>query len=225
MYGEREQVGAESVPTDGVRAESASGPEANTEVTPGTTPEAVGVAAVSSGLVGSELVGAVSSAAHGPAARGASNDGPEGASGHAASGSGSEGGSGDRDGGSGGGAGGRPLAAVALRTAAAGLPHAWRSRTLGRVGSAAVKVVRMDQAPVVEESHATAEALLVLDGTLALEVGGEPVPVRAGELLVVPAHTPHRVCPGSTGTLLIVEAEPSEAPGAAATVESVRQVR
>ncbi|MER0243833.1 cupin domain-containing protein [Streptomyces sp. HSW2009] len=99
---------------------------------------------------------------------------------------------------------GEPLALAEL---AAVLPDAWRSRGLGRVGSTAVKVARMDGLPLAEESHPTAEALLVLDGLLALEVAGEPVSVRAGELFLVPAHTPHRVGPGSTGTLLIVEAE------------------
>ncbi|MFT2017675.1 cupin domain-containing protein [Streptomyces sp. 796.1] len=104
---------------------------------------------------------------------------------------------------------GGPAAAepLALAEVAAALPGAWRSRVLGRVGPTAVKVARMDGLPLAEESHPTAEALLVLDGLLALEVAGEPVSVRAGELFLVPAGTPHRVRPGSTGTLLIVEAE------------------
>ncbi|WP_457029583.1 hypothetical protein [Kitasatospora sp. P5_F3] len=33
---------------------------------------------------------------------------------------------------------------------------------------------------------------------------GTPVPVRAGELYLVAAGTPHRVRPGSRGTLVIV---------------------
>ncbi|MEU3963745.1 cupin domain-containing protein [Streptomyces buecherae] len=101
-----------------------------------------------------------------------------------------------------------PLTAIALRRAADQLARPWRSRVLGRVGTSAVKVVRMSELPVVEERHESTEALLVLDGVLALEVRGEPVDVRAGELFLVPAGAPHRVRPGSTGTLLIVEEEP-----------------
>ncbi|MFF5716750.1 cupin domain-containing protein [Streptomyces buecherae] len=101
-----------------------------------------------------------------------------------------------------------PLAAVALRRAADQLARPWRSRVLGRVGTSAVKVVRMSELPLAEERHESAEALLVLDGLLALEVRGEPVDVRAGELFLVPAGAPHRVRPGSAGTLLIVEEEP-----------------
>ncbi|MFE6779904.1 cupin domain-containing protein [Streptomyces sp. NPDC057702] len=66
----------------------------------------------------------------------------------------------------------------------------------------------MSELPLALESHASTEALLVLDGFLAAEVRGEPVDVRAGELLVVPAGAPHRARPGSTGTLLIVEVDP-----------------
>ncbi|MEU9112641.1 cupin domain-containing protein [Streptomyces sp. NPDC048483] len=76
---------------------------------------------------------------------------------------------------------------------------------LGRVGSACVKVLRMNGLPVAEESHDDAEALLVLDGRLELDVDGDRVPVGAGELYLVPAGTRHAVRPGSHGTLLIVE--------------------
>lgn len=67
------------------------------------------------------------------------------------------------------------------------------------------KVLRMDELPVEEESHGAAEALLVLDGRLELEVDGMPVSVRAGELFMVAAGTAHAVRSGSRGTLVIVE--------------------
>ncbi|MFF6908017.1 cupin domain-containing protein [Streptomyces sp. NPDC012389] len=53
------------------------------------------------------------------------------------------------------------------------MPRAWSSTVLGRVGTAAVKVLRMDGLPVEEERHAEPEALLVLDGRLELDVEGE----------------------------------------------------
>ncbi len=105
-----------------------------------------------------------------------------------------------------------PVAAVAPVLAADQLAWPWRSRVLGRVGTSAVKVLRISGSPLAEERHESAEALLVLDGLLALEVRGEPVDVCAGELFLVPAGVPHWVRPGSTGTLLIVEEDP--APGA-----------
>ncbi|MFF7246289.1 cupin domain-containing protein [Embleya sp. NPDC008237] len=95
--------------------------------------------------------------------------------------------------------------AVNLAEIAAGLPQAWSSRALGTVGAACVKVLRMDEMPVREESHAAGEALLVLDGRLEMKVDGEPVSVRAGELFMMPARTPHTVLPGSRGTLVIVD--------------------
>ncbi|WP_327238178.1 cupin domain-containing protein [Streptomyces sp. NBC_01317] len=97
------------------------------------------------------------------------------------------------------------MSTVDLAETAAGLPQAWSSRLLGRVGAACVKVLRMDGSPVEEESHAADEALLVLDGRLELEVAGTEVSVRAGELFMVAAGTAHTVRPGSRGTLVIVE--------------------
>ena len=97
------------------------------------------------------------------------------------------------------------MSVVNLTETAAGLPEAWSSIPLGRVGAACVKVLRMDELPVEEESHGAAEALLVLDGELELVVDGTSVPVRAGELYMVAAGTAHTVGPGSRGTLVIVE--------------------
>ncbi|MFD0274015.1 cupin domain-containing protein [Kitasatospora sp. NPDC127111] len=91
--------------------------------------------------------------------------------------------------------------------AAAALPRAWSSQVLGRVGPAAVKVLRMDGLPLAEERHEHAEVLLVLDGRLELVVDGVAVPVGPGGLYVVPAGVPHAVAAGSRGTLVIVEAD------------------
>ncbi|CAL9537402.1 cupin domain-containing protein [Streptomyces sp. enrichment culture] len=88
---------------------------------------------------------------------------------------------------------------------AAALPAAWSSRSLGQVGTACVKVLRMDGRPVQEEAHGADEVLLVLEGRLELLVEGAEVAVRAGEMYRVPAGARHAVRPGSRGTLVIVE--------------------
>lgn len=87
----------------------------------------------------------------------------------------------------------------------AALPQAWRSRVLGKVGPANVKVLRMDALPLEEEEHPYDEALLVLDGVMELTVAGAPATVRAGELYLVEARTPHAVREGSQGTLVIID--------------------
>ncbi|WP_035795979.1 cupin domain-containing protein [Kitasatospora mediocidica] len=97
------------------------------------------------------------------------------------------------------------MSVVDLMATAAGLPQAWSSRRLGQVGAACVKVLRMDELSVEEESHSTDEALIVVDGRLELDVDGTPVSVRAGELYMVAAGTAHTVRPGSHGVLVIVE--------------------
>ncbi|GHG72478.1 cupin domain-containing protein [Streptomyces griseocarneus] len=91
-----------------------------------------------------------------------------------------------------------------VRTADA-LPEAWRSRALAEVGTARVKVLRMDALPVEEEAHGVTEVLLVLDGRLELTVEGLEVTVGPGEMYEVVAGTRHAVRAGSRGTLVIVE--------------------
>ncbi|MCF3144128.1 cupin domain-containing protein [Streptomyces platensis] len=98
------------------------------------------------------------------------------------------------------------MSVVNLLRAAAALPDAWSSRPLGEVGTACVKVLRMDELPVEEEAHGTAEVLLVLDGRLQLSVEDTEVTVGQGEMYLVAAGVRHAVRPGSRGTLVIVEA-------------------
>ncbi|MGC0421716.1 cupin domain-containing protein [Embleya sp. AB8] len=97
------------------------------------------------------------------------------------------------------------MSVVDLFRTAAALPDAWNSRLLGEVGTACIKVLRMDELPVAEETHCTVEVLLVLDGRLELSIEDAQVTVGSGEMYVVEAGTRHAVRAGSQGTLLIVE--------------------
>ncbi|NUW01507.1 cupin domain-containing protein [Streptomyces sp. CAI 127] len=97
------------------------------------------------------------------------------------------------------------MSVIKVSEAATALPRAWSSTSLARVGTASVRVLRMDALPVEEERHDEAEALLVLDGRLELSVAGHEVTVGPGEMYVVGAGAAHAVRPGSRGTLLIVE--------------------
>jgi quercetin dioxygenase-like cupin family protein len=92
-----------------------------------------------------------------------------------------------------------------LTALAAGLPQAWRSRVLGHVGSANIKVLRMDSCSSEEEVHDYNEGLLVISGQLRLQVAGDEIVVRAGQLYQASAGVPHRVLPGSEGTLVIFD--------------------
>ncbi|EIL99791.1 MULTISPECIES: cupin domain-containing protein [Rhodanobacter] len=93
-----------------------------------------------------------------------------------------------------------------LAQQAAQLEQTWRSQRLARVGDASLKLLRMDAQAYPDETHAYAEGLLVLEGELRLDVAGEAVTVAAGQLCMVPAGVPHAVLPGSSGTLLIIDA-------------------
>ncbi|MER5810864.1 cupin domain-containing protein [Streptomyces sp. NPDC002033] len=97
------------------------------------------------------------------------------------------------------------MSVIDIRSTAVKLPDTWSSHLLGQVGGTGVKVLRMDGRPLAPESHATAEALLVMDGTLQLVAGDIEVEVCAGEMYIVEAGVEHAVRPGSRGTLVIIE--------------------
>ncbi|MEK8033913.1 cupin domain-containing protein [Ideonella sp. DXS29W] len=92
-----------------------------------------------------------------------------------------------------------------LLSMASGLAAAWRSTVVGQAAGTQVKVLRMDATAYPDEAHPFDEALLVLDGVMNLQLRGEAVQVRAGEVYVVPAGVPHAVAPGSHGTLVIID--------------------
>ncbi len=92
-----------------------------------------------------------------------------------------------------------------LRALSNMLPEAWRSKVIGLAAGANIKVLRMDGTASSKESHPYTEGLLVLDGELKLEIGGEVVTIVAGEIYIAPANTPHAVAAGSHGTLVIID--------------------
>jgi quercetin dioxygenase-like cupin family protein len=95
-----------------------------------------------------------------------------------------------------------------LVEAAASLPHAWRSRILGRVGDANLKIIRMDVQGIPHEVHSGFdEALVLIDGQMSLEIEGEVIVMRAGDFHLVSAGKQHRVLEGSQGTLLLVDGQ------------------
>jgi quercetin dioxygenase-like cupin family protein len=94
---------------------------------------------------------------------------------------------------------------IRLTDTARQLPEAWSSRVLAQFGGANLKLLRMDAGTYPEECHDYDEGLLVLDGEMVLQIGGQDICVRAGEIYVVPAGVAHGVGAGSRGTLLILD--------------------
>jgi quercetin dioxygenase-like cupin family protein len=88
---------------------------------------------------------------------------------------------------------------------AASQSEGWKSSVLAKVGSANIKVMRMDSRSYPDESHDYPEGLLVIDGQLNLIIGNDAVTVRAGEIFIVPVGVAHAVTPGSVGTLVIFD--------------------
>lgn len=85
------------------------------------------------------------------------------------------------------------------------ISHPWMSKIVGAAAGANVKILRMDASSYPNEVHRFAEALLVLEGHMNLEIEGKTVCVQAGEVFIVPAGQPHAVAAGSQGTLVIID--------------------
>jgi mannose-6-phosphate isomerase-like protein (cupin superfamily) len=83
----------------------------------------------------------------------------------------------------------------------------WKSRIMGKVGAANIKLIRMTEMGSPVEVHDYDEAVYVIDGLLALEMADElsQLEIRTGELFMIPARHPHRIAEGSHGTLLLVD--------------------
>ena len=97
------------------------------------------------------------------------------------------------------------MALIDFKSVAAAQAVAWTSTIVGEVGPARIKVLRMDAQAYEAEVHDYNEALLVLDGRMMLEAGGETVVVEAGQMYLALAGTLHAVLPGSYGTLAIID--------------------
>lgn len=85
------------------------------------------------------------------------------------------------------------------------LPSSWKSQIVGTTLETNIKVLRMDGEAYPVETHEYAETLIVVDGCMNLSILGHTVPLRSGQMYLVPAGIQHGVAPGSRGTLLILD--------------------
>lgn len=85
----------------------------------------------------------------------------------------------------------KALAAAELAAYAEG---AIVSRTIAESAAGTVTVFAFDQGQALSEHSAPFDALVqVIDGEGLLVIGGSDVPLRAGELAIMPANIPHAV--------------------------------
>jgi quercetin dioxygenase-like cupin family protein len=87
-----------------------------------------------------------------------------------------------------------PARALALGEELGYVPGSVVSRTLVKAGGGSVTLFAFDAGQELSEHTAPFDALVqVLDGEVLLTIGGRPVPARAGQAVLMPAHVPHAV--------------------------------
>jgi len=87
----------------------------------------------------------------------------------------------------------------------AGIGAFWSPRTVATVNDYDVRLVRV-HGEFVEHRHPdTDEFFLVLDGELVIRMAAGDVPLRAGQLYVVPAGVPHQPYAEHPASLLLFE--------------------
>jgi quercetin dioxygenase-like cupin family protein len=90
-------------------------------------------------------------------------------------------------------------------------PHGIASRVLAKSGGGSVTLFAFDGGEGLSEHTAPFDALvLVLDGSIRLTIGGQPVDAAPGSIVRMPAHVPHAVhSPTPARMLLIMLREPA----------------
>ncbi len=78
------------------------------------------------------------------------------------------------------------------------------SRTLLKTDAGTLTLFAFDAGQELSEHTAPFNAVVqVLDGTASLTIGGKPVAVQAGELVLMPANVPHAVRAGTRFKMLL----------------------
>ncbi|MDR3432142.1 MAG: cupin domain-containing protein [Rouxiella aceris] len=89
---------------------------------------------------------------------------------------------------------------------AANLAQVWKSQSLGLVGNANIKILKMGGEGIPPEVHEDFdEMLIVLEGELPLIVEDKSLHLLTGDYCLVPKGHQHYVPAGSFGTLLLID--------------------
>jgi quercetin dioxygenase-like cupin family protein len=98
-----------------------------------------------------------------------------------------------------------PTEALPLAELITPTPHGIASRVLARASGGTVTLFAFDGGEGLSEHSTPYDALvLVLDGTLALTIGGQPVSAAAGTIVRMPANVPHAVEAAAPARMLLV---------------------
>jgi quercetin dioxygenase-like cupin family protein len=82
--------------------------------------------------------------------------------------------------------------AIALSSLVEYAPGSVVSRTLVKSNAGTLTLFAFDAGQGLSEHSAPFNALVqVVEGEVALTIGGQPVPARAGEIVLMPANVPH----------------------------------
>ena len=84
------------------------------------------------------------------------------------------------------------------------------SRVLGKTAGGTLTLFAFDRGQALSEHAAPFDALvLVLEGSLLLTIGGEPITAKPGTIVKMPANVPHAVdAPEPARMLLVMLREP-----------------
>lgn len=98
-----------------------------------------------------------------------------------------------------------PAAPLELATLVAYAPDAVVSRTLQRGKAGSLTVFAFDEGQALSEHTAPFDAhVIVLEGTVDLTIGGQPVRAEAGEIVLMPADVPHGLRAATSFKMLLV---------------------
>jgi len=114
-----------------------------------------------------------------------------------------------------------PAVALPLDTLIATIPGGIASRVLAKTGGGSVTLFAFDQGQGLSEHTTPYDALvIVLDGELALTIGGQAVVAATGAMVRLPANVPHAVDATVAARMLLVMLREPKADSPAAALQS-----
>lgn len=95
--------------------------------------------------------------------------------------------------------------ALAIADLITATPHGIASRVLARAEGGTLTLFAFDGGEGLSEHSTPYDALvLVLEGTLALTIGGQPISATTGTIVLMPANVPHAVEATAPARMLLV---------------------
>ena len=98
-----------------------------------------------------------------------------------------------------------PMKAINLAEKFAGFEEVWKPKIIGEVNDVYVKLVKLKGEFVWHQHEEEDELFLLIKGTMRLQLRTGDIPLKAGEMVIVPRRVEHRPVAKEEAQILLIE--------------------